>query len=110
MALVVLDVDRFKHINDSYGHGVGDEVLKEFAARLRDSVRGTDTAARLAGDEFVVILEGLASAAEAVAVSAKIGAAIRCPMPTSVEPLVVTASVGTAVYDGLGGSAAALIA
>jgi len=65
MALMFLDIDHFKSINDRFGHAAGDEVLKEFARRLSRCVRTTDTVARLGGDEFVVILEGLHVAAEA---------------------------------------------
>jgi GGDEF domain-containing protein len=67
-------------INDSHGHGAGDAVLKEFAARLLQSLRATDVAARLSGDEFVVILDGLATRDEAVAVANKLLQAIREPM------------------------------
>jgi len=60
-ALLFVDVDRFKQINDAHGHPGGDGVLREFARRLKACVRGTDTAARLAWDEFTLILEGLQS-------------------------------------------------
>jgi len=96
----VLDVDRFKEINDSRGHGAGDEVLKEFAQRLTQCVRGTDTVARLAGDEFVVILEGLRSRDEAEQVAAKIGDAMRPLFQVGGEAMKVTASVGVAYLDG----------
>jgi diguanylate cyclase (GGDEF)-like protein len=59
LGILFIDLDRFKHINDTFGHVVGDEVLKATAARLRSAVRGADVAARLGGDEFVVVLEGL---------------------------------------------------
>jgi two-component system cell cycle response regulator len=55
-ALLILDVDRFKNVNDTHGHGVGDEVLRTFALRLKDTVRGFDLVARLGGEEFVVVL------------------------------------------------------
>lgn len=79
VALMYLDVDRFKSINDNYGHATGDAVLREFARRVRSSVRITDTVARLSGDEFVVVLEGLHAAAEPQFVARKIIAAIDRP-------------------------------
>ena len=110
MALVFLDVDRFKAINDSYGHAGGDTVLKEFAARLDQSTRVTDTVARLAGDEFVVILEGLEAHSQATLVCEKIGAAIRAPMRCGEHILTVTASLGFALYEGEGGTVEAFVA
>ena len=110
MALVFLDVDRFKAINDSYGHGGGDIVLKEFAARLNQSTRVTDTVARLAGDEFVVILEGLEASSQATLVCEKIGAAIRAPMRCGEHVLTVTASLGFALCEGEGGTVEAFAA
>ena len=59
LGVLFIDLDRFKHINDTFGHVVGDEVLTILAGRLRSAVRGADVAARLGGDEFVVVLEGL---------------------------------------------------
>ena len=99
-ALLFLDVDRFKLINDSHGHGVGDEVLREFASRLLALVRGTDFVGRLAGDEFVVVLEGLRAADEAEIVAGKIIEAINRPLPTSAGELLVGTSIGIAVHPG----------
>ena len=100
LALIFLDIDRFKTINDTYGHGAGDAVLKEFASRLQASLRETDVAARLSGDEFVVILDGLAAIDEAVAVATKLLQAIRVPMAIGDASLDVTASMGLAYLDG----------
>ena len=97
LALAYLDVDHFKRINDSHGHGVGDEVLREFAARLEAGVRATDTPARLSGDEFVVILEDIGGRAEAERIGAKIVDAMRAPFVTGAGPLQVSASVGIAL-------------
>lgn len=97
LALAYLDVDHFKRINDSHGHGVGDEVLKEFGERLRASVRVSDTPARLSGDEFVVILEEVRTVEEAEQVAAKIVGAMRLPFATSAGLVAVTASVGIAL-------------
>jgi len=103
MALIFMDVDHFKAINDGHGHATGDVVLKEFANRIRRAVRSTDTAARLAGDEFVVILEGLNSDAEASQVAAKLVAAIREPMQLpDGEEIRVTTSLGMACWGGSG--------
>ena len=98
MALAYLDIDRFKAINDSLGHKAGDEVLKEFASRLVRSVRASDLVARLAGDEFVIILEGVNGAAEVRQVGAKIIDAIRQPFDLASGPLPVTTSVGIAIF------------
>ena len=98
MALAYLDIDRFKAINDSLGHQAGDAVLQEFAARLARSVRASDLVARLAGDEFVIIFEGVKSAAEVRQIGAKIIDAIRAPFALASGPLAVTASIGIAIY------------
>ena len=100
LALIFLDIDHFKRINDSHGHGAGDAVLKEFASRLLQSLRATDVAARLSGDEFVVILDGLATRDEAVGVANKLLLAIREPMAVGDRTLDVTASMGLAYLDG----------
>jgi diguanylate cyclase (GGDEF)-like protein len=95
-ALLFLDVDRFKAINDTHGHAVGDAVLAGFARRLRKALRGTDFVARLAGDEFVAVLEGLHEAAEAELVAGKVVQAARRPLATPAGPLRITTSVGVA--------------
>jgi len=100
LALIFLDVDHFKTINDTHGHGAGDAVLKAFASRLLQTLRETDVAARLSGDEFVVILDGLATRDEAVAVAGKLLDAIRVPMSIGDKVLHVTASMGLAYEDG----------
>jgi diguanylate cyclase (GGDEF)-like protein/PAS domain S-box-containing protein len=100
LGLAYMDVDHFKTINDTWGHGVGDEVLKEFAQRLAGCVRVTDTPARLAGDEFVVLLEDVKGIEEAERIGAKIVEAIRRPFATGAGSLEVTASVGIALVEG----------
>ncbi len=92
-----LDIDHFKLINDNHGHGAGDRVLIEFARRLRATVRATDTVARLAGDEFVVLFEGLAAPDELAGLGHKIVEAVRPPFLADGTPLAVTTSVGLAV-------------
>ncbi len=100
LGLIFLDIDHFKTINDTHGHGVGDAVLKEFAARLQANLRATDVAARLSGDEFVVIVDGVGALAEAEAVATKLLLAIRVPMAVGEPALDVTASMGLAWLDG----------
>lgn len=100
LGLMFLDVDRFKAINDDHGHGVGDEVLQTFAQRLLQCVRGTDTVARLAGDEFTIVLEGLHGGDEPRFVAQKIVDCMSGPFATSAGPLPVSTSIGVAVYDG----------
>jgi len=109
MAVMFLDLDHFKNINDTYGHAVGDEVLKQFSARLRQAVRRTDIVARLAGDEFVILLEGLGSSFEASRVAEKICKAMQAPMSAGGELLPVTSSVGVALIDSSDSSPEALL-
>lgn len=100
MAVMFLDIDRFKRINDSWGHAAGDAVLQQFATRLRHQVRGTDLVARLAGDEFVVLVEGMQAVADAEALAEKIVRAIRPPFDVAGRALAVTTSVGVTRYHG----------
>jgi diguanylate cyclase (GGDEF)-like protein/PAS domain S-box-containing protein len=96
MALVYLDVDHFKQINDSLGHASGDGVLREFAKRLSATVRATDTVARLAGDEFVIVLEQVGSARECGRIADKLLEALRADFLVDGQPRQVTASIGIA--------------
>jgi len=96
LALAYLDVDHFKQINDGLGHAVGDTVLREFARRLAAAVRSTDTVARLAGDEFVVVLEQVGSPLECERIAAKLLDAIRPPFALDGRTLQVTTSIGIA--------------
>ncbi len=98
-ALLYLDVDHFKRINDRYGHGVGDAVLVEFAQRLRAAVRGSDLVSRLAGDEFTVLLNDVAGAADVERVAHKILAAMRLPFELGALVLQVGTSIGAALAD-----------
>jgi len=114
MALAYLDIDHFKAINDSLGHGAGDDVLKEFASRLIQAVRAVDLVARLAGDEFIIVLENVDQGGEAAQLAAKIVAAVRAPFTVAGAPMQVTTSVGVALYkgggEGVGETASSLIA
>lgn len=96
LALLFLDVDKFKQINDALGHAAGDAVLREFAHRLASCVRATDMVARLAGDEFVILLEGLHEPAEAELVARKVLAAMAPPVPLPGGPQPVSTSLGLA--------------
>ncbi len=93
-ALLFLDLDRFKVINDSLGHRVGDDVLREVAARLSRLLRPSDTVARLGGDEFVVVAEDVESEAVALGVAGRIRSELGVPMRAGPTDLVVTASLG----------------
>nr|WP_315260948.1 sensor domain-containing diguanylate cyclase [uncultured Duganella sp.] len=96
VGLAILDVDHFKAINDTLGHAAGDQVLIEFARRLRDAVRATDTVARLAGDEFVIVFEQLSSTEMAV-LGKRILDAMHAPFMLGAVQRVVQTSVGIAV-------------
>jgi diguanylate cyclase (GGDEF)-like protein len=97
LALAYLDIDHFKRINDTLGHGVGDKVLVEFARRLKEAVRATDTVARLAGDEFVVIFENLHDPALPQVMGEKILAAMQPDFALGDEFVSVSSSVGIAI-------------
>jgi diguanylate cyclase (GGDEF)-like protein/PAS domain S-box-containing protein len=103
VAVMFLDLDRFKVINDSLGHEVGDELLKAVAQRLRGAVRAGDTVARLGGDEFVVVLPDTADTAAAARVAEKIIAAFAPPVMLGEQQLAITTSIGIATYpeDGV---------
>jgi diguanylate cyclase (GGDEF)-like protein/PAS domain S-box-containing protein len=96
IAVMFLDVDHFKAINDTHGHAAGDETLREVARRVRDCVRTTDTVARLGGDEFVVILEAPGSVAVVKEIAGKIVDAIAKPFSIEGRSLIVTVSIGVA--------------
>jgi diguanylate cyclase (GGDEF)-like protein len=97
VALLFLDIDRFKGVNDALGHSVGDQVLMATAERVRHALRAEDTAARFGGDEFAVMLPGVGGAADAVAVAERILAQMAEPMLVSRHQLWVTASIGIAL-------------
>lgn len=100
MAVLYLDIDRFKSINDSLGHDTGDRLLKLFSRRLDACLRATDTAARLGGDEYAVILEGLASRADGELVADKIVCAMRPEFMVDSRSLLISTSVGIVFHDG----------
>jgi diguanylate cyclase (GGDEF)-like protein/PAS domain S-box-containing protein len=108
-ALFFIDLDRFKNINDSLGHGAGDQLLKVMAERLRALLRESDMVARLGGDEFVVLLDGTVDAAALAHVARKTLAALAEPVPLESRHYQVTGSVGISRYPDDGADAATLL-
>lgn len=100
LALMYLDIDKFKQVNDAFGHDIGDGLLKVFAARIGSAVRETDFVSRLGGDEFTVILEGLKDEEDAAVVGGKIIAAMADPVMLVGHLLCITTSIGIAVSRG----------
>ena len=106
LALMYVDVDRFKQINDTYGHAVGDALLVEFAERLRSLMRKSDIVARLGGDEFIVVTERVVDPVVATRLASKILDAMQRPFVVDARgtTLRVTTSIGIAFYDGSDGT------
>jgi diguanylate cyclase (GGDEF)-like protein/PAS domain S-box-containing protein len=109
VAVVFIDLDRFKNINDSLGHDIGDRLLCEVAKRLSACLRETDTLARLGGDEFVAVVDGLKSAAEASGVGDKILRALAAPFTVGEHALVSSASLGVSLFPADGEDPATLM-
>lgn len=110
VAILFIDIDDFKLVNDSLGHAAGDELLKECGRRLEQSVRAGDTVARIAGDEFVILLGDLAGAADAGMVAQKILTTLAEPFVIREQEMLVTASVGVAAYPADGADAESVLA
>jgi len=108
VALLLLDLDRFKEINDSLGHGAGDELLRGMAARLTDLVRDSDTVARLGGDEFVVLVE-MEVADGAISIAQKILDALTIPFSIAGQEVFIGASIGISLYPKDGDSSEELL-
>lgn len=104
MALLFLDLDGFKEINDSFGHDVGDQLLKVVAGRLKASVREEDTVARMGGDEFIIILNQINSHDDAALVASNIVSAVTHPIELPQHTLCPTTSVGIGIYPDDGES------
>ena len=98
LAVLFLDLDRFKNINDTLGHAMGDELLKEVAKRLQHILRDGDTAARLGGDEFTVLVENLDDPSQAAVVASKIQESFKTPYKIAGRELHVTTSIGISIY------------
>ncbi len=98
LALLFIDLDRFKNINDSMGHQVGDELLRDVSRRLQAAVHEDDTVARLGGDEFVVLLEDIPDANVSRRIANRIIERLSDPVTVRGKSLVVTASIGVSLY------------
>jgi diguanylate cyclase (GGDEF)-like protein/PAS domain S-box-containing protein len=100
LAVLYIDLDRFKHINDSLGHAIGDQLLKSVAERLQTCVRSSDTVSRQGGDEFLVLLADVAHAHDAALCAEKIIVALDTPLRIAGHDLRITASIGIATFPG----------
>jgi diguanylate cyclase (GGDEF)-like protein/PAS domain S-box-containing protein len=109
VAVLFLDLDRFKVVNDSLGHGAGDQLLMEVAQRLRTVVRPLDTVARFGGDEFTVLLEDVPDEGQATTIAERIGASISEPFDLSDSEVFVNTSIGIALGHGLAQSPEGLV-
>jgi diguanylate cyclase (GGDEF)-like protein/PAS domain S-box-containing protein len=109
VAVVMLDIDNFKLVNDSLGHGAGDELLMKIAPRLQTALRPGDTIARLGGDEFLVLLERVPDERVAARVAERIVSAFEAPFQLSAGEHFATASLGVAISSGEGSLPAGLI-
>ncbi|MDD2881842.1 MAG: EAL domain-containing protein [Rhodoferax sp.] len=109
LSLLFIDLDRFKPINDKFGHEVGDQVLQEVARRLKKSVRQGDTAARVGGDEFVIMLQGAVRAADVESIASTVLTKLGAPIIVGGHKLLVGASIGCARYPQDGGDMVTLL-
>lgn len=107
-ALIYIDLDGFKAINDELGHDAGDEVLRSVAAKFRSRIRLSDTLARLGGDEFLAVVEDCSTAANAYAIAQSLLAALRDPITIAGRQLLVSGSMGIAMYPEDGTNASQL--
>ena len=108
-AVLFLDLDRFKNINDSLGHPVGDLLLKGIATRLKEQLRDVDTVARLGGDEFIILLPGLKQTNDAQMIAHKLLACFNAPFLAGEHELFISASIGTSVFPDDGDDVATLV-
>ncbi|SDA78653.1 PAS domain S-box-containing protein/diguanylate cyclase (GGDEF) domain-containing protein [Pseudomonas sp. NFACC15-1] len=108
-AVLFLDLDRFKHINDSLGHPVGDLLLKGIAVRLREQLRDIDTVARLGGDEFIILLPGLQQPSDAEHIAQKLLNCFTAPFQAGEHEFFISASIGTSLYPQDGCDVATLV-
>ncbi len=109
VAVLACDLDRFDVVNDSIGPEHGDEILVEIASRVQSALRATDTAARMAGDEFVVVCEDVLDEREAVLVADRIASAVREPIDVGGRTVVLSMSIGIALSSSPSGDAMALL-
>ncbi|MFJ4145818.1 EAL domain-containing protein [Pseudomonas sp. NPDC089734] len=108
-AVLFIDLDRFKHINDSLGHPVGDLLLKGIAQRLKENLRDIDTVARLGGDEFIVLLPGLLQAGDAETIANKLLACFTAPFQAGEHEFFMSASIGSSLFPTDGTDVATLV-
>ncbi len=108
LAILLVDLDDFKAVNDYFGHEIGDQVLRTCARRLVAGLRACDTVARQGGDEFIVLLEVVTSAEDACLIAEKIRAGITLPIETSAGAVAITCSIGVAVCPAHGNTLEAL--
>src|SRR5581483_11279643 len=109
LALLFLDIDRFKVINDSLGHSIGDLLLKEVAERLKRSAREQDTVARLGGDEFIVVLGAIKNVGDVAVTAERIVGALAAPITIQRHSLTVTCSLGITIFPDHGSDAETLV-
>lgn len=109
MAVMFIDLDKFKPVNDTLGHHIGDLMLKEVAKRMQDCLRESDSAARIGGDEFVVLLPLIEAESDAVAVAEKIRHALNQPFELAGHSLNISSSIGVAVYPEHGSDEKSLL-
>lgn len=109
IAVMFLDLDRFKHVNDSLGHQAGDRLLVEVARRLQTCVRSSDTLARLGGDEFVLVLAGVTCTSDATQVVQKVFTVLQLPFLLEGRELTITPSIGISLFPDDGSNADELI-
>ncbi len=109
LALLLIDLDHFKRVNDSLGHAAGDTLLRTVVQRILDTLRATDRVARFGGDEFMVLLPGITDRRDVEEVAAKLLQAIAQPVAAEGRPISVTPSIGIALFPEHGGSAPVLI-
>ncbi|MCP5282063.1 MAG: EAL domain-containing protein [Rhodoferax sp.] len=102
VAVLFIDLDGFKPVNDSFGHAAGDAVLKEVAQRLRAEIRESDTAARVGGDEFLLLIEAAGSMADSVALAQRVLVSVARPYDLGTERVAVSASIGIAIHPDHG--------
>jgi diguanylate cyclase (GGDEF)-like protein len=101
-AIMFLDLDEFKPVNDKYGHGVGDLLLKETAKRIQNCVRESDTVGRFSGDEFIVLFRAIEHKQDAMAVAEKIRHALNQPFEEAGQNQQISSSIGVAIYPDHG--------
>lgn len=109
LGVMFVDVDKFKSVNDSLGHDAGDILLKTIATRMKESVRETDTVARLSGDEFIVLLDGCKDVSDIFIAIKKLVAAFQEPFLLGNESFKITMSIGVSVYPNDGETASKLL-